>query len=51
MPKIEITLTSDEKATLQSAADKSALRLATWAKALLILEAMRVKNETGDGGE
>jgi hypothetical protein len=40
MAKIEITVTDDEKARLQSAADRSALRLATWAKAKLLLAAM-----------
>lgn len=40
MAKIEITLTEAEKAQLQGAADRSALRLATWAKAKLLLAAM-----------
>lgn len=42
MAKIEITLTDEEKAQLQRAADASALRLATWAKARLLLAAINV---------
>jgi len=41
MPKIEITVTEAEKSKLQSAADRRALRLATWAKAHLLLAAMQ----------
>jgi len=41
MAKIEITLTDDEKRKLQAVADNSALRLATWAKAQLLLAVMR----------
>ncbi len=40
MPKIEITVSDAEKAKLQAAADKSALRLATWAKAQLLVKAV-----------
>jgi hypothetical protein len=40
MAKIEISLTEDEKRKLKAAADKSQLRLATWAKARLLLAAM-----------
>lgn len=40
MAKIEVTLTDEEKARLQAAADRSALKLATWAKARLLLAAM-----------
>ena len=41
MAKIEITLTDDEKARLQSEAERNALKLATWAKRQLLLEVMR----------
>ena len=40
MAKVELTMTDKEKAQLQSAADASALKLATWAKAQLLLAAM-----------
>jgi hypothetical protein len=40
MAKIEITLTDAEKDRLQRAADAQALKLATWAKARLLLAAM-----------
>lgn len=42
MAKVEITLTDQEKAQLQSAADASALKLATWAKARLLLASIEV---------
>ena len=45
MAKIEITLSADEKARLQREADKSALKLATWAKAQLLLLAMGARKE------
>lgn len=38
--KIEITVTDAEKALLQAAAAKRALKLATWCKAHLLLAAM-----------
>jgi hypothetical protein len=47
MAKVEITLTDQEKAHLQRAADASALKLATWAKARLLLAA----HEARKGGE
>lgn len=40
MAKIEITVTDEEKARLQAAADRSALKLATWARAHLLLASM-----------
>ena len=40
MPKIELTMTDEEKRKLQAAADKRALKLATWCKAHLLLAAM-----------
>lgn len=43
MAKIELTLSDDEKAQLQAAADRNALRLATWAKAHLLLAAMKLQ--------
>lgn len=43
---IEITVTEAEKAKLQEAANRNALRLATWAKAHLLLAAM--KGESND---
>lgn len=46
MAKIEITVTEAEKAKLQEAANRNALRLATWAKAHLLLAAM--KGESND---
>lgn len=47
MPKIELTVTDEQKAQMQRAADRVALRLATWAKARLMLDAM----EKAKGGE
>ncbi|MDZ7824711.1 MAG: hypothetical protein U5K75_12215 [Ahrensia sp.] len=44
MAKIELTLTDDQKQKLQNAADKRALKLATWCKAHLLLAA-EGKNE------
>jgi hypothetical protein len=41
MAKIEITLSDAEKAQMQRAADACALKLATWAKARLLLASMR----------
>ena len=41
MAKIEITVTDEEKARLQAAADRSALKLATWARALMLTEAAK----------
>ena len=40
MPKVELTLSEEEKRKLQAAADKRALKLATWCKAHLLLAAM-----------
>lgn len=40
MPKVELTLSDAEKLALQKAADKRALKLATWCKAHLLLAAM-----------
>jgi hypothetical protein len=48
MAKIEITLTDAEKERLQEAADRSALKLATWAKAKLLLASMA--RHTGGAG-
>jgi hypothetical protein len=42
MPKIEIRVTDAEKATIQRAADASQLRLATWVKARVLLDAIEV---------
>jgi hypothetical protein len=39
MPKVELTLSDDEKRALQKAADRRALKLATWCKAHLLLAA------------
>ena len=36
MPKIELTVTDDEKAAMKYAADKQSLKLATWGKAELM---------------
>jgi hypothetical protein len=44
MPKIEISLSEEEKRKLQAAADRHQLRLATWAKARLLLAAIGEKN-------
>jgi hypothetical protein len=41
MPKIELTVTDEEKAAMQFAADRVSLRLATWARAKLMNEAKR----------
>ena len=43
MPKIEIRVTDAEKATIQRAADASQLRLATWVKARVLLDAIEVQ--------
>ena len=40
MPKIELRMTDVDKARMQAAADASQLRLATWAKAQLMIAAM-----------
>ena len=40
MPKIELRISDADKARMQAAADASQLRLATWAKAQLMLAAM-----------
>ena len=40
MPKIELRMTDADKALMQAAADASQLRLATWAKAQLMIAAM-----------
>ena len=39
MPKIELRMTDADKARMQAAADASQLRLATWAKAQLMIAA------------
>lgn len=44
MAKVEITMSEDEKRTMQDAADGAKLRLATWARAQLLLAAIRAKN-------
>ena len=46
MPKIELRMTDADKARMQAAADASQLRLATWAKAQLMIAAMGVNRET-----
>ena len=46
MPKVELTLTDDEKRRLQEAANRAELRLATWCKAHLLLASQR---KTQDG--
>jgi hypothetical protein len=43
MPKIEITLTDEEKRRLVEAAERSQLRPATWAKAQLLLAALAAR--------
>ena len=40
MPKIELRMTDVDKARMQAAADASQLRLATWAKAQLMIAAI-----------
>ena len=40
MPKIELRISDADKARMQAAADASQLRLATWAKAQLMIAAM-----------
>jgi len=40
MPKVELSLSDEEKRTLQKAADRRALKLATWCRAHLLLAAM-----------
>jgi len=47
MPKIELRMTDADKARMQDAADKCQLRLATWAKAQLMIAAMGAGR--GDG--
>ena len=47
MPKIELRMTDADKALMQAAADASQLRLATWAKAQLMIAAMGAGR--GDG--
>ena len=47
MPKIELRMTDADKALMQAAADKCQLRLATWAKAKLMIAAMGAGR--GDG--
>ena len=39
MPKMELSLTDDEKELIRFAADKEKLRPATWAKAKLLMMA------------
>ena len=46
MPKIELRMTDADKARMQAAADASQLRLATWAKAQLMIAAMGANRET-----
>lgn len=41
MAKIEISVSDKEKAALKAAADRQKLRLATWAKAKLLLAEMQ----------
>ena len=41
MPKVELTLTDDEKRRLQEAANRAELKLATWCKAHLLLASQR----------
>ena len=41
MPKIELRMTDADKARMQAAADASQLRLATWAKAQLMIAVLR----------
>jgi len=48
MPKIELRMTDADKAMLQAAADANQLKLATWAKAQLMLAAMGAKRHTGE---
>ena len=48
MPKIELRMTDADKAMLQAAADASQLKLATWAKAQLMLAAMGAKRRAGE---
>ena len=45
MPKIELRMTDADKARMQAAADASQLRLATWAKAQLMIAAMGANRE------
>lgn len=40
MPKIEISVSDHEKEQMQRAADANRLRLATWARAVLLLSAI-----------
>jgi len=47
MPKIELRMTDADKARMQAAADASQLRLATWAKAQLMMAVLRTGR--GDG--
>ena len=45
--KIEITVSDQEKAQLQRASDACALKLATWAKAQLLLAAHEIQKRAG----
>jgi len=47
MPKIELRMTDADKARMQAAADASQLRLATWAKAQLMIAVLGAAR--GDG--
>jgi hypothetical protein len=45
MARLELTMTDDEKARLEAAAKASQLRLGTWAKAQLLLLAIKAEKQ------